>query len=176
MNDVDLGWNDVLRRARRGRRRYVLAAACAGAAILVASAVAVPLLQSDAPKLPRAADRSRVAVIVDPRTGRVLVQAAPWKGRDGVCYVIVQRTSGCSMRSKHGGMFSSTPPGGYTFDARVRSATAILANGRRLALLTRRLPGLGITFFTGPRVTRATRIELDDAAGRLVVTLRVERP
>ena len=39
--------------------------------------------------LPKEADRSSVVVIVQPLTGRILVQAAPWKAHDGICYAIL---------------------------------------------------------------------------------------
>lgn len=177
MTETDIGWEDVLRRARRGRRRWALVAAVAVGAVASASAVAVPLLRSGPPTLPRAADRSRAVVALDPRSG-VIVEAAPWKGRDGVCYVIVGQTSGCATRSRRGAGFFATPPGGYTFDERVASAVAVQPDGSRVSLAAHRFRSLGVVFFTSARRAAASRIELRDAAGRTttIFRLRVGRP
>lgn len=166
-------WDDVRRRARRGRgRRIAVAAAVAVLALGGAPALAV-LLRDTAPQLPKAADRSAVFVVLQPRTGRVIVEAAPWKGRDGVCYLILRQVSGCSMRSRHGAGFFATPPGGYTFDPRIAHVTAILRGGRRVPLALHRLAGrLQVTFFTA-RGGVARGFELRDARGVLISRVRL---
>ena len=166
-------WDDVRRRARRGRgRRIAVAAVVAAAALGGAPALAV-LLHDPAPHLPKAADGSAVLVVLQPRTGRMILQAAPWMGHDGICYLIEQSSSGCSMRSRRGAMFLSAPPAGYTFDARVAHVTAVLKGGRRVPLAVHRLGGrLQVTFFaTGSGVARA--FELRDARGVLLARERL---
>jgi hypothetical protein len=124
--DEPADWDDVLRRARRRtpRRRLVLAAAAGVAALAAASAVAVPLLVSGEPQLPPDADLSNVAVIIQPGTGRVLVKVAPWRGRRGVCYLVVGKSAGCASASRGGPMVIGTRGSApfdalYTFDRRV---------------------------------------------------------
>lgn len=157
--DVDLDWEDVLRRARRGapRRRLILVAVVAVAALGGGPAVAVLLTQPAGPHLPKAADRSNVAVILQPKTGRVVVEAAPWKDHDGICYVILDKEDGCATRSPHGAHFSGGTPFGYTFDSRVRSVTAQLARGKSIRLTLHRFDRLRVTFFTSPRFYAGVR-------------------
>jgi len=182
VSELDLGWEDVLRRARRRppRRRLVFAAVVAVAALGGAPALGVLLTRAPGARLPKAADRSNVAVAVQPVTGRVLVEVAPWKGRDGICYVIKGQTDGCSIRSRRGAMFNAKPPSGYTFDARVASVIAIVDDddGERVRL--RLYPfrtRLGVTFFVAPRfIHRAARtFELRDASGRVLSRMRLPR-
>jgi hypothetical protein len=152
-SELDLGWADVLRRSKRRmpRRRLVLAAVVAVAALGGGPAVAVLLSQPPGPHLPKAADRSNVAVILQPSTGRIVVEVAPWQGHDGICYLLLGREDGCATWSPHGAYFDGGTPSGYTFDARVRSVTAELANGKSVRLALHRFDRLRVTFFTSTR-------------------------
>ena len=172
IEELDAGWNDVLQRAQRRPRPRLVVALAVGTAALVGggSAAGVLLARSPAPKLPKAADRSNVAVVLDPVTGRVVVQAARWKRHDGVCYLFPGYSSGCSTRSKHGAMYNATPPTGFTFDARVASVTAVVEGGQVAHLRLHTIPRLGVTFFTAPRFIRGTArsFTLRDAAGHVI--------
>jgi hypothetical protein len=152
-SDLDLGWEDVLRRAKRRvpRRRLILAAVIAVAALGGGPAVAVLLTQPPGPHLPKAADRSNIAVILEPKTGRLVLEVAPWKGHNGICYLILERKDGCATWSPHGAYFDGGTPGGYTFDSRVRSVTAQFANGKSIQLTLHRFDRLRVTFFTSTR-------------------------
>jgi hypothetical protein len=180
-------WDDVLRRARRGRprRRVVLGAAVVVAALAAAPAIAVHVLATPKPKLPDAADRSNVLAIMQPRTGRILIEAAPWKGHEGVCYLIAGEMSGCARRRAGGTMFSYATNypflkhgprvlafWGYTFDRRVASARAIFPDGSKRVVPVHRVGGrLDITFL-GPvpmPLRRAPQaIALYDAQGKQI--------
>ena len=46
-------------------------------------------------------DRAAAAAL-DPRTGGMLIEAAPWRGHDGVCILFVDRAAGCWHRTPHG--------------------------------------------------------------------------
>jgi hypothetical protein len=183
-------WPDVLRRAtrRRPRRRFVLAAAAIVAALAAASAVAVPLLRSDGPKLPAAADRRNVLAVIQPRTGRVLIEAAPWKGRDGVCFLIVGKSARCVPRSKRASavVWSAgymTPSGrnsavwGYTFDRRVAAVKIYAGHRKYRAVPVHRFEGrLRVTFIGPVPFTRlvgrppdgAAPVRFYDRAGRRI--------
>ena len=162
-------WEDVMRRARR-RRAPLVAAVLAVAAVVTGSALGVVLTRDAGATLPPGADRSNV-VVVQPITGRAVVKAAPWKGRDGMCYVLFSR-SGCVQRTARG-MFVSAPPiVGYTFDRRVAAGSVLTPEGRRVPLIVRHFGGrIGATFF----VTRGrlpvwfTSIVLTDREGRVLV-------
>lgn len=173
-------WDDVRRRARSRlpRRRLVLATAICVAALAGGPALGVLLTRSAGPRLPQAADRSHVSVALDPRTGRVLLQVAPWRRHDGICYLFVGRSDGCSARSPRGGGFTFGPPGGYTFDPRVASVTGVLANGDRVRLELHRFGGrLDVTCFTAPPnvVGPARALVLRAADGRLIGRLPAVR-
>jgi hypothetical protein len=165
-------WDDVLRRARRGRprRRLVLVAALVGAALAVGPALGFLLTRDVGPRLPREADRSKVVVITEPHTGRVLVQAAPWKGHDGICYVLLWMRAGCAPRRM--ALFIS-PLAGYTFNPHVVSGSAVTLSGKRVPLIVRRFKQLGVTFFLArgrlPRLLREAT--LYDADGKVVKRL-----
>jgi hypothetical protein len=170
-------WNDVLRRARRRRlprRRLVLVAAVLGAALAGAPALGVLLTRDTSPRLPREADRSNVVAIVEPLTGRVLVQAAPWKGHDGICYLILWTRAGCAER---GTTVLTSPLAGYTFDRRVVSGTAVTLSGRTIPLIVRHFPTLHVTFFLSrgrmPKLLREATLR--DSAGRVVARVRLKR-
>jgi hypothetical protein len=157
-------WADVLRRAsrRRPRRRLVLAGVAAAAALAAASAVALPLFRSDGPRLPAAADRKNVLAIIQPKTGRVLIEAAPWKTRDGICYLIVGRSAGCTARTARKTMVAATtgyvlPSGrhssalwGYTFDRRAVSATVFFSDNSHQRVALHRIGGRLRVTFIGP--------------------------
>jgi hypothetical protein len=168
-------WNDVLRRARPGRprARLVLAAAVAAAVLVVGPALGVLLTRDVGPRLPREADRSKVVVITEPHTGRVLVQAAPWKGHDGICYVLLWLRAGCAPR---GTALVMSPLAGYTFDPRIVSGTALTLSGKRVPLIVRRFEQLGVTFFlTRGRLPHLLReATLYDANGNVVKRLFVK--
>ena len=180
-------WDDVLRRARRPhpRRRLVLAFAGAAAAGAAAFAVALPLLRSDPSRLPAAADRRNVHVVVQPHTGRVLIEAAAWKGHHGVCYVIVGRSSGCTPRAARLTMIAHAkgyvaPSGaksyavwGITFDKRVASAKVVFGGGQPRSVPIHRVGGSVRATFVGPISVPLgskdpVRIRFYDAAGRLI--------
>lgn len=184
-------WPDVIRRAqrRRPRRRLVLATVAIVAALAAASAVALPFLRSDAPKLPSAADRKNVLAVIQPRTGRVLIEAAPWKGHDGVCYLIMGESAGCTPRGERKALFVWSsgyvrPSGrrgpalwGFTFDPRVASARIYFSDGTHRSLPLHRFGGrLPITFigpvsFSGavPHPTDGgPPVRLYDRSGRLL--------
>ena len=171
----DGDWNDVLRRARpRPRRRLVFVVAFAVAALVVAPALGVLLTRDGGPRLPPEADRSNVVVVVQPLTGRIVVQAAPWKGHDGICYLLLGMRAGCAPR----GTVVFTPAFvGFTFDRRVVSGTGVTLAGKRVPLVVRHFEKLGATFFfTRGRLPRLLReATLLAANGKVIAHLRVKR-
>ena len=171
----DGDWNDVLRRARPlPRRRLVFATALLVGVLAVGPALGFLLTRDGAPRLPPEADRSNVVVIVQPLSGRIVVQAAPWKGHDGICYLLLGIRAGCARR----GTVVLTPPlVGFTFDRRVVSGTAVTFAGKRVPLVVRHFEKLGVTFFlTRGRLPRLVReATLLDANGKVVAHLRVKR-
>ena len=177
-SELDLAWEDVLRRAKRRapRRRLVLAAVVAVGALGGGPAVAVLLTQPPGPHLPKAADRSDLEVVLQPKTGQIVVEAAPWKGHDGVCYLILDRESGCATWSPHGGLFDGGTPSGYTFDSRVQSVSAQFANGKSVRLTLHRFERLRVTFFMSRRFRAfVTGYTLRDAGGHVVARTRLQR-
>ena len=175
--DEPADWDDVLRRAHRRRvpRRLVLAAVVGAGALVVGPALGFLLTRSTAPRLPAGADKRNVVVILQPVTGRVLVQAAPWKGHDGVCYVILFLRAGCVPRTPGRTVVVTPPLAGYTFDDRVVSGTAVTPAGKHVTLDVERFSKLHVTFFL-----RRTRIPaffrsvvLRDASGHVVVRYRL---
>lgn len=165
-------WNDVLRRARvrRAPRRLVLAVAVLAAVLAVGPALGVLLTRHSTPRLPAAADKRNVVVIVQPLTGRILVQAAPWKGHDGICYVLLRKRAGCAPRTLHGAAVVTPPIAGYTFDERVVSGAAVTLTGKSVPLEVEHFPKLRVTFFLrrGRLPGFFREATLRDAGGRVV--------
>jgi hypothetical protein len=173
--DEQGNWDDVLRRARPlPRRRLVFAAALLAGVLAVGPALGFLLTRDGPPRLPREADRSNVVVIVQPLTGRMVVQAARWKGHDGICYVLLGIRAGCAPR---GTVLLSPPLTGFTFDPRVVSGTAVTLAGKRVPLVVRHFEKLGVTFFlTRGRLPNLLReATLYDANGKALAHLRLKR-
>ncbi|HWE27022.1 MAG TPA: hypothetical protein VHB97_03425 [Polyangia bacterium] len=144
MTDLDAGWQDVLRRARRGKTRRLTVAAVAAAVMLSSgSALAVLLTRPAYATLPPAADQTKASVVLAPSSGRILLQVAPWRGHPGVCYVVLRQLAGCTRTvGRHGTVFFNPPRVLMTFDARVVGAT-----GTRLY----RFPRYRIAFALPPK-------------------------
>jgi hypothetical protein len=170
--DEAADWEDVLRRARvrRAPRRLVLAVAVVGAVLVVGPALGVLLTRDATPRLPSEADKRNVVVILQPLTGRVLMQVAPWKGHDGICYVLLFKRAGCVLRTPHGAVVVTPPIAGYTFDDRVVSGTAVTLDGKRVPLQVERFPRLKATFFfrRGRLPGLFKEATLRDSQGRVV--------
>jgi hypothetical protein len=169
-------WQDVLRRARpaRPRARIVAALAVAIAALAGAPALAVLLRADNGPALPAQADRSRVYILRAPGTQRVAVKVAPWRGHDGICFAAVIGRRACAST---GTAFVGLNAG-YTFDRTVVAGTAIKpGSGRREPLDLLPLRKLGVTFFFAKSgaLRLLWRVELRDAAGKVVHTLTNRR-
>ncbi|MDX6486124.1 MAG: hypothetical protein QOF43_1277 [Gaiellaceae bacterium] len=170
-------WSDVLRRAGRRRLRpRVLAAVVLAAAVLgVAPALAV-LLRDGGVKLPDAADRSNVALVISPLSRRVVLQVAPWRGHDGFCYAVLRVRAGCVPHKARGTLVSSPPLFGWTFEGRVRTGVATTLAGKTVPLTVKRFGGrINVTIFLIrdrlPRLLRS--VVLRDAHGRIVVRLKL---
>ena len=147
LDDAPADWEDVLRRARRShpRRRLVVAIAVVVAALAGAPALAV-MLRDTRLQLPPEADRSKVVVLVQPLTRKVVLEAAPWKAHDGFCYVIPDVRAGCVLRHARRPLLG--PPFiSWTTNPRVVSGTATTFSGKDVPLVVRRFPNLGVTFF-----------------------------
>jgi hypothetical protein len=167
-------WDDVLRRARSRRPpRLLVAVAVAIAVFGGAPALAVVLLHDAKPGLPSGADRSNVAIMLLPRTGRIVLEVAPWKGHDGFCYFAYFNRSGCVARS-HQTVVTAPPMFGWTFDPRVAEATASTFAGKHVQLLVRRFRGrINATFFfEAQRFALLRNIVLRDRQGHVIVRLR----
>jgi hypothetical protein len=168
----DGDWNDVLRRAgRRSRRPVLLAAAVfAVAAVVVGPALGVLLTRHGPPQLPKEADKKNVVVIMQPLTGRIVVQAAPWKGHDGICYVLLFKRAACVPRTPRGTEVVTPPIAGYTFDSRVVAGSAVTYSGKRVPLQVVHFPKLNVTFFLrkGRLPAFFARATLTDASGNVV--------
>ena len=109
--DVDLGWQDVLRRAQRRppRRRLVLLAALVVAALGGGPALGVLLTRPGAPQLARDQIVGDVSSILDPRNKLPLVEYGRWKGHDGACYLVPHVHAGCLLAARRAGPFSALP-------------------------------------------------------------------
>jgi hypothetical protein len=175
--DEPADWGDVLRRAnqhRPPRRRLLATAAVVLGAFIVAPALAV-MLRDRGVHLPSGADRSNVVAILQPLTGRVLLQAAPWRGHHGFCYVVLQLRAGCVAHRSRGTTLLYPPVFGWTFDPRVRTGTATGLGGRRFQLTVQHFGGrIDATFFLVrdrlPRLLRS--VVLRDAQGRVVARVK----
>ena len=171
-------WDDVLHRARprRPRGRVLVAIAIAVAAVGVGPALAFELLQHDPTKLPSAADRSDVAVIIQPRTGRVLLEIAPWKSHDGFCYSLVGVRAGCVPHKARGTLAMWPPLLGWSFDPRVRSGTATTRRGEAVPLIVSHFGRrIDVTVFLQRSLVPPllTGVTLRDAHGKVVARLRL---
>jgi hypothetical protein len=171
-------WDDVLHRARPRRPRARLLALAVGAlaAFVVAPALAV-LLRNNEAHLPAGADRSNVIAVLQPQTGRVLLEAAPWKGHDGFCYLVLQVRAGCVPRS-HQTAATWPPLFGWTFDARVRAGTATTTAGKHVPLTVQHFGGRidATLFLLRGRLPRSLRdVVLRDAGGHVVTRLHIRR-
>lgn len=179
--DDDAEWDDVLRRARRRRlprRRLVLAAAVVVGALTVGPALGVLLTRDRGPQLPSAADRSNVAVVLQPATGRMLLKVAPWKGHAGFCYAGPRARGACVPHSARGTTLLFPPLFGWTFDRRVVSGTATLLSGKHVPLTLRRFRGRidATVFLVRDRLPRLLReVVLRDAGGNVVARVRVRK-
>ena len=62
-------------------------------------------------------------------------QAAPWKGHDGICYLVLFESRRPACRARRAGRMVLTPPlAGYTFDPRVVAGTAVTFAGKHVPL------------------------------------------
>jgi hypothetical protein len=178
--DEPADWNDVLERARRQRRprrRLLVMAAAALSVLVVAPALAV-VLRDRGVQLPSETDRSNIVVIMQPLTGRVLLEAAPWKGHDGFCYLVLRVRAGCVPHKARGTALLFPPLFGWSFDPRVRSGTATTIGGKHVPLTVAHFGGkVDATFFLiRDRLPRLLRdVVLRDAQGRVVARARVKR-
>lgn len=173
----DAAWRQRRSRryASRSRAAVVLVAL---ALVVVPTALAfggrlVDLLASRPPQLPVQADRAHVHVVLEPRTGRVVAQFAPWRGHDGICFVLMQRDAGCARRSGLGVtvVMSAFGEWGYTFDSSVASAEGFISRREALPLRVVRLPSpLNVVFFygAGRAHLRVQAVLLLDRRGRAV--------
>lgn len=165
-------WPSVMQRARRGhRRRVALAIAVAVAAALAVAPALGVLLRGDAVHLPEPADRNNVAVVIAPRSGRVLLQVAPRRDRPGFCYVVSGVRAGCVPRTKRGTVVTSQPFFGWSFDDRVRTAVATTVAGRHVPLVVKRFGGridATVFLFRDRLSRRLSAIVLRDAKGEVV--------
>jgi hypothetical protein len=170
-------WSDVLRRAKRHRRprwRLLAIVVTVVAAFVVAPALAV-LLRDRGVHLPSGADGRNIVVVMQPRTGRLLLEAAPWKGHDGFCYLVLRVRAGCVPRKARGTTVLTPPLFGWTFDPRVRSGTATTLGGKPVQLTVQHFGGrIDATLFLvrdwPPRLLR--EVVLRDAQGRVVARVR----
>jgi hypothetical protein len=99
MSELDLGWEDVLRRAQgRPRRRLVLAGVLAAGLIGGGSALGVALTQNaSALRLPMdKVGGNTVTYVLDPHTRRTVLVVAGWKRHRGVCFLVPRIRAGCA--------------------------------------------------------------------------------
>jgi hypothetical protein len=175
--DQPADWDDVLRRAqqhRRLRRRLLATVAAVLAASVVGPALAV-MLRDRGVHLPSGAERSNVVVVMQPRTGRILMEVAPWKGHAGFCYLVLQLRAGCVPRKARGTAVLLPPFFGWTFDRRVRTGTATTLAGKRIQLTVQQFGGrIDATLFLvrdwPPRMLRD--VVLRDGRGRVVARIK----
>ncbi len=175
--DDPADWDDVLRRAKRPRiRRPVLAAVVVACAIFAVAPALAVLLRDGGVKLPSGADRSNVGVVLQPLTGRVLVQVAPWKGHDGFCYALLRVRAGCVERKARGTTALWPPLLGWTFEPNVRSGVATTVAGKAVKLTVVHFGGRidATIFLVRTRIPTFLRtVTLRDAAGKTVAHFRM---
>jgi hypothetical protein len=112
MSELDLGWQDVLRRAERRhapRRRLVVVAVLVLAALGGGPALGVLLTRPGPPQLPADRITGSVSTIINPRTGVALVEWARWKGHNGVCYLVPHVHTGCLLAGHRAGPYTALP-------------------------------------------------------------------
>ena len=124
-----------------------------------------------APQLPKEADkneRRRDHAARSPAAS--LVQAAPWKGHDGFCYVMLFKRAACVPRTPRGTEVVTPPIAGYTFDSRVVAGTAVTFAGKHVPLQVVHFPKLDVTFFLrrGRLPAFFAHATLTDASGKVV--------
>jgi hypothetical protein len=152
MTELDLGWEDVLRRAqRRPRRRLVLAAVLAAGFAGGGSALGVALTQNaSALRLPMdQVGGTTVTYVIDPHTRGTVIAVARWKRHDGVCFLVPKVRAGCL---RGGRALPLVPPPPLLLRGRKRHGTWLLVVRNR-----------------------ATTVEVVDGKGRVVVRVRVGR-
>jgi hypothetical protein len=149
------------------------------AAVVLAAFIAAPalavLLRDRGVHLPNAADKSNVVVILQSQTGCMLLEAGPWKGHDGFCYLVLQIRAGCVPRSGQTAVLWP-PLFGWSFDRRVRSGTATTIGGKQLSLTVTHFGGRidATLFLIRDRIPRFLQsVVLRDIAGRIVTSLRL---
>ena len=103
MTDVDLGWQDVLRRAERRRvtPRVLVIAVAVAAVATAAPAMGVLLTRPGPPQLPADQITGPVSTVAV-QNGIVLVrvQGARWNNHDGICYLVPHVRAGCLLRGE----------------------------------------------------------------------------
>ncbi len=114
------------------------------------------------PQLPDAADHRHVVAALDPRTGRLVLLAAPMKQVDGICFAFVANDGsswGCARRNRRGfGVHRVDKPAGYTFDARATSAEIVLpARERRKVRFVHFAGRIRAAFFLAQRSLPGSR-------------------
>jgi hypothetical protein len=112
VEDVDRGWEDVLRRAGRPRvtRRVVAGVAAVVSVASAAPALGVMLTRPAQPALPL--DRiggSTITSVIDPATHQTLLAYGRWRAHDGVCYLVPHIRAGCLRTGQTSPRFISLP-------------------------------------------------------------------
>lgn len=98
IDEIDTGWNDVLRRARRPRRRVAVLAAIGAAALVAGGSAAGVLLTQDANALRLPIDQiggNTIVYVVDAKTHRTLLEVGRWKRHNGICFLVPRVRAGC---------------------------------------------------------------------------------
>jgi hypothetical protein len=112
MSELDLGWQDVLRRAQRRRRvspRIAVAAVAVAAVSIATPALGVLLTRPGPPQLARDRITGPVRSIVDPRTHLPIVEYGRWKNHDGICYLVPHVRAACLLRGEQSRRLISLP-------------------------------------------------------------------
>jgi hypothetical protein len=111
MSELDLGWQDVLRRAQRRRvsPRIVVVAVAVVAVATAAPALGVLLTRPAPPQLARDRIAGPVRTIVDSRTQATLVEYGRWKNHDGICYLVPRLHADCLLQGERSRGFIVLP-------------------------------------------------------------------